>query len=94
MQPCTLKVYEQGYQNLLAVAAVLQATSKHKARYLVKDMQLDYDQQWVWTSICRDSWEMCQVVSPKQWEKIIISKDEDDLLECVKDIKRGKYFDD
>ena len=94
MEPCTFKVYEQEYQNLIAVAAVLQATSKHKARYTVEDVYFDFGQNLFWTTVVREGWVGCQVFSPKLWEEVCKAKTVNDLFNCVNEIKGGKYFDD
>lgn len=94
MQPKTLKVYDHEYKNLLAVAAVLQATSKNKARYLVEDVYFDLGQDWAWTTICREGYMDCQILSPRQWEDIICANTVEDIFKCVNDIKGGKYFND
>ena len=94
MNPKVIKRSDRAYENLLAVAAVLQATSKNKAKYIVRDVYFDLGQNWMWTTICREGYRDCQILSPRQWEEIILSTTASDIFECVKDIQEDKYFND
>lgn len=94
MNPKVIKRSDRAYENLLAVAAVLQATSKNEAKYVVRDVYFDFGQNWMWTTICREGYHDCQILSPRQWEEIILSTAASDLFECVKDIQEDKYFND
>lgn len=94
MQPKTLKVYDREYQNLLAVAAMLQAVSEHKCRYIVEDVYFDLGQDWAWTTICREGYMDCQILSPRQWDMICSSNTLEDLYNAIKEVKNGSYFND
>lgn len=94
MNPTTIKVNEFGYKNLVAAAGMLAAFSKNNARYVVRDVYFDLGQNWMWTTICREGYNDCQVLSPREWENIIFSTNVNELAEAVKDIQNGKYFSD
>ena len=89
-----IKAYEPCYQNLLAVAALLQATSAHGARYIVEDVYLDYGQNWMWTTICREGYMDCQVLNPREWQEIILADSIDEICKAAKMVKDGKWFND
>lgn len=94
MNPCCIRSTESGYDKLKAVASVLTAFSKNKATYVVRDVYYDLGLDWMWTTICREGYRDCQILSPRQWEEILLSNSPEELFECVKDIQEGKYFND
>lgn len=94
MNPKVIMRTDDAYEKLLAVAAVLQATSKNKARYAVREVYFDLGQDWMWTTICREGYSACQILSPRQWEMIITASNAEELFECVKYIQSDKYFMD
>lgn len=94
MNPVTIKPNDPCYQNLLAVAQILQATSITNSKYIVSDVYYDFGQDWMWTTICRIGHSECQILSPRQWEDIILADSVDDLFKCVNDIRHGKWFGD
>lgn len=89
-----IKVYEPEYSNFKAVAALLEATSPNGARYIVEDVYLDYGQNWMWTTICREGYMDCQVLNPREWELVYMADSLDDLYKAAKEIKNGKFFND
>ena len=89
-----IRADEPEFQKLTAVAAVLEALSPNKAKYIVKDVYLDFGADWMWTTICRRGFRECQVLSPREWKAIMEIKTADDLAEIVKEIRNDKYFGD
>ena len=90
----TLKVEEQAYKNLKAVAAMLEALSPNNARYEVRDVYLDFGAKWMWTTICRRGFSECQVLSPRDWQEIEIATTPAELAAIVEKIRNDKYFGD
>lgn len=90
----TLRREEQGFKNLCAVAAMLTALSPNDANYVVRDVYLDYGQDWMWTTILRRGYKECQVLNPREWENVVLANSLDDLTACVDDIRNGKWFGD
>lgn len=90
----TIKPDEKEYKKLETVAKVLELFSEHNAKYIVKDVYLDYGQDWMWTTICRRGWHDCQVLSPRDWKEIMAIENENDLALVVSRIRTGKYFND
>ena len=82
------------YKKLAAVAALLEMLSPHKARYVVRDVYLDFGQDWKWTTICREGWSECQILCPRDWQTIMESETAADIAEIVDEIRRGEYFGD
>lgn len=94
MDPHCIRSTESGYNKLNAVASVLTACSKSNATYVVRDVYYDLGLDWMWTTICREGYRDCQILSPRQWEDIILADSVDDLFKCVNDIRHGKWFCD
>lgn len=90
----TLKHDEQAFKNMVAVAALLTALSPNDASYLVRDVYLDFGQDWMWTTIIRRNFHECQVLSPREWEEIVLADGLNDIAACVEDIRNGTYFMD
>ena len=88
----TLNAQETGYKNLLAVAKMLEALSENNAVYKVQDVYLDFGQDWMWTTICRETGRICQILSPRQWKEIVLASTAQELAACVEDIRNGEYF--
>ena len=93
---------ERAYKNMVAVAAMLEATSVKGFHYYVNECYFDMGQNWMWTTIlCRDkslkpddvlaSW---QELSPRQWKAIEAATSVADLTAIVEDIQAGDYFMD
>lgn len=94
MQPTIIKVFDPDYTKLCAVAKVLEAFSPNNNTYLVEDVYFDYGQDWEWTTICRNGYTSCQILSPRQWENILMSESPEELFKCIEDIRNDKYFND
>ena len=82
---------EPEYKRFKAVAAMLEAYSKHGAIYVVKDVYLDIGQDWMWTTICREG---CQVLCPRDWKAIMSAETPEKLSSVITTIRSDKYFDD
>lgn len=91
---CTLKHDEQAFKNMVAVAGLLTALSPNNAQYLVRDVYLDFGQDWMWTTIIRRGYHDCQVLSPREWENIVLADGLTDIAACVEDIRNGDWFAD
>jgi hypothetical protein len=100
MQPTIIEVFDPDYTKLCAVAKVLEAFSQNNAQYLVDNVYFDYGQDWFWTTICRRGRRGgkhvsdCQILSPRQWENILMSESPEELFKCIEDIRNDKYFND
>lgn len=99
MQPRTFEKGTTEYKRLEAVAKMLEALSAHNATYEVENVYFDFGQDWWWTTITqyRDT-DMgireCQILSPKQWELIILSTTTSALANACDEIRNNKYFQD
>ena len=90
----TLRVDEPEYKKLKAVAAALEMLSKHSAQYVVRDVYLDFGQNWMWTTICREGYRECQILSPRDWRDVMVIETADDLALVVDHIRNDEYFND
>ena len=94
MNPTRIQVHTREFRNLTAVAKMLEAISPNEAFYRVQDVYFDFGQDWMWTTIVRYGYRECQILSPRQWEGIMLAKTVDDLADCVNEIISDKYFGD
>ena len=83
---------ERAYKNIVAVAKMLEAFSAHEAKYEIRDVYFGAD--WMWTTICRTGYRNCQVLCPRDWEKVVNAENATQLAEIVEEIRSGKYFND
>ena len=79
------------YNRFEAIASILTAYSPHNAVYMVEDVYLDYGQNWVWTTIVRKGYNECQILCPRDWQRIIEADTMEKLFDIVKDIVNDKY---
>ena len=99
-QPRTLGTEEREYKNMVAVAKLLEATSKNGYRYEVEDCYFDHGQDWMWTTIiCHNDFETgmfksWQAINPREWGTIIYTDTVKGLASIAEEIKQGKYFQD
>ena len=84
---------EPAYMNMVYVAEKLTSMSKHGAQYIVENVYLDFGQNWIWTTITRYGYRECQVLSPKEWQDIVMA-DHSELDGIAERIRNGKYFGD
>ena len=94
MQPATIKKGTQEYKKLQLVAKMLEFNSPNNARYVVRDVYFDYGQKWMWTTICREGFRECQILCPRDWEKILLAGTAMELAGIVDEIRYGEYFGD
>lgn len=94
MKKRILKSEEREYKNLVAAAALLEAVSKNNATYVVRDVYLDLGQGWMWTTICREGFRECQVLSPRDWEEIVTASTVQEIADAVDYVMSDKYFGD
>ena len=94
IQPIRIERGTRDYKQLEAVAKMLEAVSPYGATYEVRDVYFDFGQDWWWTTICREGWSECQVLSPRQWENILLAGNIKELAEIAEDIRSGKFFGD
>ena len=94
MTPSTVKRGTQEYKNLVAVAKMLEAFSRNDAQYVVEDVYFDFGQDWMWTTICRRGFEECQILTPRNWERIMTATTTGEFANIVDEIRMGKYFGD
>ena len=98
MQPTIIEKGTEAYKKLYAVAKLLEAVSPNNATYEVEEVYFDYGLDWMWTTIVRHGHRECQILSPRDWEEIIMSGDSKapakDLALCAEMIRNGEYFGD
>lgn len=94
MQPTIIEVFDPDYTKLCAVAKVLEAFSPNNNTYLVENVYFDYGQDCMWTTICQNGYVPCQILSPRQWENILMSESPEELFKCIEDIRNDIYFND
>lgn len=92
--PEVLLKWSPDYRRLKIVADVMQLFSKHNATYNVEDVYFDLGQNWMWTTIVRKGYGECQILYPRDWERILEAKDETELTEVITDLRNSKYFPD
>lgn len=85
---------EREYKNLEFVAKALEISSPNNAQYIVEDVYLDFGQRWMWTTIVRRGFRECQVLSPREWEEIMLADGVRELAEIAEEIRNGDYFGD
>ena len=79
------------YNRFEAIASILTAYSPHNATYVVEVVYLDYDQDWKWTTIVRKGYNECQILYPRDWQRIIEADTMEKLFDIVKDLVNDKY---
>ena len=90
----TLNEFEREYTKLELVAKALEMASPNNAKYHVEDVYLDFGQNWMWTTIVRRGYRECQVLTPREWEEIMMAEGLDELAKIVEEIRNDKYFGD
>ena len=80
------------YARLKTASVVLTAVSPKHITYTVEDTYFDFGQDWMWTTII-DSRDV-QILSPRDWEEVVLATTADELLDAVKNIMNDKYFGD
>ena len=79
------------YNRFGAIASILTAYSPHNAFYVVENVYLDYDQDWKWTTIVRKGYNECQILYPKDWQRIIEADTMEKLYEIINDLMNDEY---
>ena len=94
MNPRRIEFGTSEYTKLEAVAKMLEAVSEKNAVYEVRDVYFDFGQNWMWTTILRigGEWGDVQILSPRQWEMVLLANNATQLAEVVDDIRSDKYF--
>jgi hypothetical protein len=87
----TLQTNTREYKNLKAVASMLEALSPNGYKYEVKDVYLDFGQDWMWTTIIRNN---TQILCPRDWKMIVMATTPQELAEVVEVIRSDEYFRD
>ena len=82
------------YQKMEVVARMLESKSPNKANYTVRNVYLDFGQNWMWTTICREGYRECQVLSPRDWTKIVLADSFTELEQIANEIRNDKWFGD
>lgn len=85
---------QKAYKNLEAVAGIMTAMSKHDAEYTLENVWFDFGSEWAWTTICRRGYRECQVLSPKQWKKIVSAKTAEELFDAVLYVMNDDCYND
>ena len=85
---------ELDYKKMEVVAMMLESKSPNKARYTVRNVYLDFGQNWMWTTICREGYNDCQVLCPRDWRKIVLADSFSELDQIADEIRNDKYFGD
>ena len=89
-----IRINEPEYKKLKAVAAGLEMLSPNNARYVIKDVYLDFGQDWKWTTICRENYADCQILCPRDWQDIMVIENADDLALVIDHIRNNDHFMD
>ena len=92
--PRVVEIGTSEYKKLEAVAAMLEAISPNGATYEVSDCYFDLGQNWVWTTIIRCGYVESQVLTPREWEEILMAETPTELANATENIRRAKYFMD
>lgn len=82
------------YSKLETVARMLESKSPNKAQYVLEDVYLDFGANWMWTTIIRKGYRECQVLSPREWEDIMLADSFTELEQITDDIRNDKWFGD
>lgn len=85
-----LNRFEREYKNMEAVCAMLNALCRTETIYRIETVYLDYGQDWKWTTICNS--REVQVLSPRDWQLIVMAETANDLANAVNVIRSDKYF--
>lgn len=85
---------EAEYKNIVAAAKIMEAMSKHNAKYVVEDVYMDMGQNWMFTTICRRGHFECQVLYPRDWINIVSAETVDELTDAVKVAMSDPYWND
>lgn len=96
MQPKIINVvHEYTYIKRLELAAkMMEMASPNNAEYVIENVYFDYGQKWLWTTIVRRGFRPCQVLSPRDWERILTAETFTDIAEAVEEIRSDEYFGD
>lgn len=86
-----IKATEPEYTKLLLVANLLTMYSPHDARYTVQNVYLDFGQDWMWSTIVRRGYRECQILSPRDWKRIVGSESVEELLDVIRDLINDSY---
>ena len=89
-----LSKQDEDYKKLENVAEMLQHLSPNHAKYVVRDVYLDFGANLMWTTICREEYRECQVLSPREWKEIMLADSFSELKAIVDEIRNDKYFGD
>ena len=72
------------YSRLKLAAAMMTVKSPNGYVYRVENTYFDFGQDWMWTTICRDSeWGGVQALSPRQHEDIIQAENIEQAIDAV-----------
>ena len=98
-QPRIIEKDTREYTKLVAVAEMLEAFSPNGFSYTVDEIYFDFGQDWWWTTIVANRqngklWDSWQALSPRQWERILMSETPQEIAEAVEDVMNGKYNPD
>ena len=94
MNPKVIFPEEREYRKLEAVAAMLETRSPNGAIYEVKNVYFDFGQDWMWTTICRRGFHDCQVLTPRDWNNILLAETPHELADAAEAIVNGDWFGD
>lgn len=89
-----LKPEEPEYKKLVAASKIMEAFSKHDAKYVIEDVWMDLGQGISWSTICRRGHFECQVLYPRDWWNITRAETTDELMEAVNIVMTDKYWND
>ena len=91
MQEQVLKQDSNEYYRLDMFCKILNRDSPNKHYYTIRDIYLDFGQNWMWTTIV-DTTIGCQVLSPRDWKDIV--EDRRDISEIEDDFFNDEYCRD
>ena len=95
----TYRVIEKGtreYRKLQILADMMNLDTVKGYEYKVEECYMDYGAGIMWTTICYDSeWGGVQVLSPREWESVVVYADTvEDIKKVFDEIREDRYWDD
>lgn len=80
MQPKVLEMDSNEYFRLEMLCKMLNRDSPNRCYYKIDNIYFDIGQDWMWTTIVNKTIG-CQILSPRQWEDVILDKVDIELIE-------------
>lgn len=87
---------EKEYKKLQLLADMMTMDSPNGYEYKVKTCYEDYGAGMMWTTICYDGeWGGVQVLSPREWDEVVIyAETVEELFKCYQRIRSDRFWCD